>query len=33
LTCIKSGPAYLIYAFLGIDKRWNKFGKNVIVIL
>jgi hypothetical protein len=30
LTCVKSGPAYLIYAFLGIDKRWNKFGKNVI---
>jgi hypothetical protein len=27
LTCVKSGPAYLIYAFLGIDKRWNKLGK------
>jgi hypothetical protein len=22
-----SGHAYLIYAFLGIDKRWNEFGK------
>jgi hypothetical protein len=21
-----SGHAYLIYAFLGIDKRWNEFG-------
>jgi hypothetical protein len=27
LTYVKSGPAYLIYAFLDIDKRWNKLGK------